>query len=468
MIRSQTFLVLLLLALRTAVADDSIVPPAADTHDYVAGKLITLNDNGGWSWFMDERVIVADGKLIVGSVRSVKDFNSGKPDPNWGNVEVSALDLASGTVASVVLDTHFEQDDHDGPAFLPLQDGRLLAVYTRHGVERKVFYRQSAPHDPLTWGERHEFDSPGVTPPYRQDTVTYSNLYRVGSGRIYNFYRGVDHDPNYMFSDDDGSTWTYGGRMMMGRNGYSPYMKYVQDGESIHFVATEDHPRNFDNSLYHGMIRAGKLYQTNGTELAPLSTTTDTQVHTWDFTRVFPGDADNVAWMVDIELDAQRRPVILFSVQKDGRGLPPRQGGADIRYHYASWNGETWQQQEIAYAGTRLYPFEDDYSGLGAIDPSNANRIFISTDADPVTGEPLVSAADQRRHYELFEGTTADHGTTWRWTPITANSTVDNLRPLVPRWSDPRTALVWMRGTYKHNHGQWTTAVVALMMSPEQ
>ena len=257
MIRSQTFLVLLFLALRTAVADDSIVSPAADTHDYVAGKLITLNDNGGWSWFMDERVIVADGKLIVGSVRSVKDFNSGKPDPNWGNVEVSALDLASGTVGSVVLDTHFEQDDHDGPAFLPLQDGRLLAVYTRHGVERKVFYRQSAPHDPLTWGERHEFDSPGVTPPYRQDTVTYSNLYRVGSGRIYNFYRGVDHDPNYMFSDDDGSTWTYGGRMMMGRNGYSPYMKYVQAGLVVPSIQLRR--RAVHVQIDHGIRRRCKM-----------------------------------------------------------------------------------------------------------------------------------------------------------------------------------------------------------------
>src|SRR5436309_8180776 len=92
------------------------------------------------------------------------------------------------------------------------------------------------------------------------------------------------------------------------------------------------------------------------------------------------------------------------------------------------------------------------------------NIAYISTDAEPVTGKPLVSAADGQRHHELYRGTTPDSGATWRWEPITANSTVDNLRPIVPRWHDSRTALVWMRGTYKNNHGEWTTAVVATIL----
>ena len=41
----------------------------------VAGKLIQLNDNGAWSWFMDPRVIVDNGKLIVGSVRAIGAFH---------------------------------------------------------------------------------------------------------------------------------------------------------------------------------------------------------------------------------------------------------------------------------------------------------------------------------------------------------------------------------------------------------
>jgi hypothetical protein len=66
----------------------------------------------------------------------------------------------------------------------------------------------------------------------------------------------------------------------------------------------------------------------------------------------------------------------------------------------------------------------------------------------------------------LFRGASADAGTTWRWEPITANSTCDNLRPIIPSWDDMRTALVWLRGTYTNNRGQWTTKVVALLLPP--
>ena len=45
--------------------------------------MIRLNDNGAWSWFMDERAIVHDGKLIVGSVRAVGDFKNDR-DADWG------------------------------------------------------------------------------------------------------------------------------------------------------------------------------------------------------------------------------------------------------------------------------------------------------------------------------------------------------------------------------------------------
>jgi hypothetical protein len=51
---------------------------------------------------------------------------------------------------------------------------------------------------------------------------------------------------------------------------------------------------------------------------------------------------------------------------------------------------------------------------------------------------------------------------------ITRNSTCDNLRPLVPAWDDRRTALVRMRGSYIHNHGEWYSAVVALILPPER
>ena len=43
---------------------------AQDGKEFVVGKMIQLNDNGAWSWFMDERAIVDGGRLIIGSVRA--------------------------------------------------------------------------------------------------------------------------------------------------------------------------------------------------------------------------------------------------------------------------------------------------------------------------------------------------------------------------------------------------------------
>jgi hypothetical protein len=427
-----------------------------------------LNDNGAWSWFMDDRAIIDNGKLIVGSVRAVGGFRSGASNPDWGNVEIAVYDLASQATERTVLHRHFEQDDHDAPALLPLPDRRYLAVYSKHAVERKVYYRISEPANPLVWGPALTFETPGQDGrAFGANNVTYSNLFHLSGDRIYNFFRGLGHEPNAMYSDDLGRSWVYAGHLLKGKGGYSPYLKYAFDGkETIHFVTTEDHPRNYDNSIYSGYFRNGHVFLSDGREVSTLNGTTATDLKAWELTPVFRGDADNRAWVIDLKLDRDQRPCLAFSVHKDGRGLLRGQGGMDHRYYYGRWDGAAWHVHEMAYAGTRLYPGEDDYTGLVALDPKEPDTVYLSTDADPVTGAALVSSADQRRHRELFRGTTRDFGRTWRFEPLTANSTVDNIRPIVPRWDDPRTALVWMRGTYTNNHGEWTTAVVALILPP--
>ncbi len=442
---------------------------AAGAEPRLPENTVELNDNGAWSWFMDERAIVDNGRLIVGSVRANGTFDD-KDRPGWGNVELAVLDIASGKIDRIVLHEKFEQDDHNNPGLMVLPDGRYLAPYSKHSVERRLYWRLSErPGDPYSWTETRSIETPG-TPgkAFGGDNVTYTNPFHLTAepDRIYLFFRGYSHDPNYLLSTDGGESWKHGGHWLVGRDGYAPYLKYTSNGrDKIHFVATEDHPRNFDNSLYHGYISGGKLHASDGTVVAPLHGGLDPEVRTWDFTRVFEGTPDAVAWMADIDLDADERPVILFTTQRGSAGLPPRQGGEDHRFHYARWDGKRWIQHEIAYAGKRLYPFEDDYTGLGAIDPQDVNHLVISTDAHPVTGEPLVSATDGRRHHELFRGRTTDGGKTWKWEPLTQNSDADNLRPLIPSWDDPRRrALVWMRGSYRANRGEWTTKVMASLL----
>jgi hypothetical protein len=430
--------------------------------------MIELNDNGAWSWFMDERAMVDNDRLIVGSVRANGKFKD-RQLPGWGNVELAILDLTNRKVRKVLLHENFEQDDHDGPGLLVLPEGRYLAAYSRHGAERKMFWRLSKrAGDPFEWGDEQSIVTPGGdAAAFRGNNVTYANPFCLSAetNRLYLFHRSVSFEPNYLISDNAGEAWRYGGHLLIGRGGYSPYLKYASNGrDTIHFVATEDHPRNFDNSLYHGFLRAGNLHTSDGKILAPLSTSTNCAINAWDFTKVFAGDSNNVAWMTDFHLDPASRPVVLFTVQKNGAGIPRGQGGDDHRFHYARCDGKQWREWEIAFAGKRLYAGEDDYTGLGAIDPEEISTVIISTDADPVSGQPLLSSADQQRHHELFRGRTPDGGKSWNWQPLTRDSTEDQLRPIIPFWKNKKLALVWMRGKYSNNHGEWTTRVMAALL----
>ncbi len=437
-------------------------------------EVITLATNGGWCWYQDERAIVHEGILLFGTVAGTTARGVAA-----GDVTVLSYNLETGEAASFELHDQLQSDDHDVPALLPLSDGRVLAVYSKHGSDSYSRYRISErPGDISAWEPERSFDW--------EAGATYSNLHRLtavggGTGRIFNFSRTVGFNPNWSYSDDEGASWYYGGRLLSwtredlendpkftGMDGTRPYVKYASNGrDEIHFITTEDHPRAYDNGLWHGIIEFGadgaRITHSDGTLIGPLSSEQTTSIRPTDLTPVFGGDADNVAWTVDLELDGRGYPYAAFSIQHgDGNvRVERRAGGEDMRYGYARWDGQGWQVNEIAYAGTSLYPGEDDYTGLIALDPYDPDVVFISTDVNPDTGEPLISSADGKRHYEIYRGETADGGRTWEWSALTENSAADNLRPLVPSW-DGGTVVLWLRGALT-TYTDYDTEVVGMV-----
>jgi hypothetical protein len=114
----------------------------------------------------------------------------------------------------------------------------------------------------------------------------------------------------------------------------------------------------------------------------------------------------------------------------------------DKRIVYFRFNGTSWTATYLVKAGPKLYETEEDYIGGGCLHPNDPHTIFVSTTYDPRDDQTQTSKR------EIYQGTTCDNGATWEWTPITQNSTVDNIRPIVPKWDSTHTALVWMKGTY--------------------
>jgi len=431
-----------------------IALPAGRLAEPGEASIVTLKKNGGWCWYQDPRAIINGNLLVFGSV-AASDRNGSKP----GDVEVTSWDLGSGRIESFKLHPEFQADDHDVPAFLLLPGGRILASYMTHGNDRLMRWRISdAPLDISAWSEELTSD---IGAP-----LSYSNLFMLAdeNNRIYNFHRGIGWNPNFMVSDDLGESFHYGGRLLnwprpeKGAIGYSgldggrPYVKYASDGASeIHFVTTEDHPRAFDNSIHHGFIREGGVYNSSGDLAGKLAGSPEGGVFIRDLTVVFQGGPDNVAWTIDLDIDQHGNPFTVFSVQRDGakwRETPGR-GGLDHRYWYARWDGVSWQAREIAYAGTRLYAREDDYTGLAALDPGNPDVVYISTNSDPSTGEPLISSYDGERHREIFRGETGDGGRTWKWLAVTKDSPADNIRPIIPNGVGNREVVIWLRGEYR-------------------
>ena len=400
---------------------------------------VVLNDDAGWCWFEDARAVIEGGQLIAGSVAT------GSHDPSRrGDIEVVACDLASGKTVRSTLHKNLQADDHDSPALLLRPDGRWLALYSMHGREARIYQRISVhPRDATEWQPEEVFV------PNPTSRVTYSNPLWLGrensgEGRIYNFFRGYNNTskPSWMFSDDLGDSWTAGGLMIdyPAQRKHRPYVKYAGDGqETVHLAFTEGHPMEFDNGIYHAVYRAGQLCDSAGRTIRSL---TNGPIVPSEATRIFAGNSNNIAWIHGLALDKQGLPRLVYTVQKNAGGVPKGKAGQDLRYRFARWDGLKWHDAEIAYAGSTLYTGEDDYAGGICLHPDDPDSVFISANINPSTGKSPA-------HFEIYRGHTRDQGATWKWTPVTRNSQVDNLRPIVPASGSTKTFLLWLRGSYR-------------------
>ena len=338
-----------------------------------------------------------------------------------------------------------------------------MDIYAPHySSNDDTYYRVATnPHDGNSWGSEQSYNwktIPGPTRPTETQDLSYTNVCYLtgegtGQGRLYNLSRVFTRTPNLSYSDDLGQTWNYMGRLNspVGGATYSNFYHKIADNgvDRIDFIGTEQHPRNYNNNVYHGYIKNGKSYNSFGVEKDTINDACAPSVQA--FTPVFTADPTQGAgtyhtgWTNEIELDKNGYPVCLFqtrygtSTYGDGSGQQTR-GAGDHRFFYGRFNGSSWTITELCKMGTGMHTPEQDYIGMGCINPDDVNEIYVSTPFDP-NGAALS-------HREIFKGVTSNNGLNWNWTRITIDSTVDNIRPAIPRKHDNNKAVFWTRGAY--------------------
>jgi hypothetical protein len=252
-------------------------------------------------------------------------------------------------------------------------------------------------------------------------------------------------------------------------SGYSNYYhKFRSNGvDRIDFIGCEAHPRDFNNSVYHGYIKGGKSYDSYDNVI-------DDNLYDQDapsiraFTPIFvastpAADTYHTAWTNELELDKNGFPVCLYQTRHGTTTWGNNSGGwgnigaADHRFFYARFNGSEWHSYELCKLGVGLHLPEQDYTGMGCIHPNDVNIVYVATNFDPVTDVNIGMR-------EIFKGETYDNGEHWDWTQITFNSTEHNTRPAVPPWDANNTAVVWTRGTWlQPDYEEYDLVVVGIV-----
>lgn len=395
----------------------------------------TFMTDGGWCWYQDPRAIISKDKLLIAGL-------SGQS----GDVRLGVYDLKTEkNDSTLILHNDFERDDHNVPALYKRPDKSVLAVWAKHGRQKIHHYNISSSVNYLEWGEpkqyHHTYDD--------KRGVTYMNLYYLkDEGKLYNFFRSGDtYNPSFITSEDYGETWGNYAHFIASDIGgrQRPYARYYQmDENTIGISYTDGHPRNYGNNLFYVEYKSKGFYKVDGAKIKDLS---EGAMSASEGEKLFAGSSakekslinesvPNSAWTCAMGKDENNNPHIGYSVYIND---------SDHRYRIVSWDGDTWNDREIAYAGKCLYKVESSYTGLMAFDPDNPSKVYISTDVDPSTGKDLGGV------HEIYEATIGakDDITTIKWKAITSNSNYRNIRPIVVA-NEGYKVLLWLNGPWYH------------------
>lgn len=399
----------------------------------IAQKTVQLTNDGAWCWFSDPRAIYissSKGTIVTGWINK------------QGDVYAASLDPATGKIKQKQLYAQLEIDDHDNPAFVELANGTILSQYTWHnggpkgmGVIQNITEK---PHDIESFEPATVFKptTEALVKKFVKESYAYANPFvlRKENNRLYSFGRWIGFKPNFVSSDNAGKTWSDPHVIITSKTlntNNRPYVKYYSDGQSkIHMVFTDGHPNNEPhNSVYYCYYENGAFWRADHTQIC---TVDNLPFHPEDASIVYKANAQTgKAWIFDIVVDKKGRPVIAYT------RYPTNQ---QHLYHYAVYDKGKWVDHQLINSGTwfpqtpeGVKQREENYSGGMTIDPLQPEVVYFSHQLNGV--------------FEISKAVTGNLGKSWKLTPVTRNSILNNVRPIIPRYrkKGDKPVLLWMQ-----------------------
>ena len=430
-------------------------------HTYAAGRITTLTapgTNGGYNWCMDERGQVDGGKLVTGWITTD------------GRVQATQYDLTTATQTTANLDTNFEIDDHDNPAFYKTSDGRYTAFWSEHNTGTYVHYKTStSPGDISSWGAKTDIAT-NIGSGFGSTYPTVNRLPGGTENQVFAHWRGANWKPTYSIGTYTPSTKTWSWQsaanyvddLHMTDNTIRPYVQMTGNSNKLGVIFTDGHPRDFGarNNLYYFEIKPDTTapgspltyYKANGVAIKNTDGSSrrlsDGPVLKTAVDIVYGRDDGNTAngnnsWGWDVAYDAQQRPVVAYASFVPDPAHPSEQAFDTHQYHYSRWDGTQWRDTTLvpdaggSIADTSIGNHEYQYSGGICVDPVDPNIVYLSR---KVNGQ-----------FEIEQWKTKDAGLTWTTLTITATLGLEDVRPYVPANRPANMEMVeWMSGDYTY------------------
>ena len=403
----------------------------------------TVAEEGAWCWFADPRALHyknTDGTINATYIGYI-DIH--------GNVKATQYNWVTGRKTDVLIRSYFQPDDHNNPTFLVLPDERIMIFYTRHTDEPKIWYRISTrPGDITSLGDEKFLATANNT--------TYPSPFILSEdpNHIYLCWRGINWHPTIarltMPDSNDNCQFDFGPKQIVQSTGARPYAKYQSNGKDKIYVSyTTGHPDNeMPDWLYFNVIDINHgngpiLRDLKGNQLSIINNGVFNVNKTDNYANNYPNtivdrSANIRNWVWQIALDSNENPVIAYPHIDNAK--------TSHVYWYARWNGSTWKNTWVQYAGHAFHQnwnsTERCYSGGMSIDPDNINDMYLS-----------IPTKDGQYNkdgvYEIWKYTIDDNGNVAGSEQITSGSTKNNARPFViPGAKESPMRVAWMNGDY--------------------